>query len=193
MIAAAIGALVVVGCAVSVAHIAASELDVGDGGELARPANISAWPNVGATIRMGAPNSAGMGAASSTPAGSPNAAIPSQLRQVQMAPDAYESFVRTHEYPDGAAFAATIYLLRHDSAFTPEIYEPEQEAAFVMEVIDRNHPDGRRFYSFAPGATSAAALPPGNACAVCHNARGSFNGTFAQFYPAISRYTADQN
>jgi hypothetical protein len=171
----AAGALVVLGCA-------AVALEPDDAAELARPADIDTWPNIGATIRMSA--SPHM---SATAAPAASASTPGQLRQVQMAPDAYAAFLRTREFPDGAAFAATIYLLEHDGSFTPEIYGPSREAAFVMEVIDRGHPDGRRFYAFARGAPSAAALPPGNECAVCHKAQGTLDGTFAQFYPALSR------
>ena len=68
------------------------------------------------------------------------------------------------------------------------LYAEDKEVFFGIEVIDKSHPDGRRFYNFTNGATSATPLPAGNACAVCHNAKGGLQGTFAQHYPAITRF-----
>lgn len=141
--------------------------------EVSRPGDVEAWPTVGTTVRLDRTDHA----------------TPWQMRQVLMAPRDYESFVSTREYADGTTFAVLFYPVVLDAAHTPPLYHAQAEIAFVMEIIDRSHADGRRFYTFAPGATRAAPLPPGNDCAVCHNARGSFDGTFAHMYPALARLT----
>ena len=144
---------------------------------LTRPADLETWPTLGTTLRMSAEN--------------PEQGW--QMRHVQMAPAALRSFIASGQYPDGATFSATLYGVALETTHTPNFYHAEQEAALVMEVIDRAHPDGRRFYVFAPGVTMATALPAGNECAVCHAARGSFDGTFGDFYPTIARHRAASN
>jgi hypothetical protein len=64
----------------------------------------------------------------------------------------------------------------------------EASTVFALEVLDKSHPDGRRFYTYAPGAKTAEALPVGNTCAMCHNARGSLQGTFADDYPLTAHF-----
>ena len=170
---AACGAALMLSCAYGVASTASSRERAG--GEpaqtLTRPVDLDTWPTVGVTMRMTEAD--------------PN--LPAQMRQVQMAPDDYAHFVEALAYPDGAAFAVTIYGVRRDATHTPQFFQAEREVAFAMEVIDRSHPDGRRFYVFDAGQDSASALPPGNECSSCHTARGSFDGTFAHAYPAMAR------
>jgi hypothetical protein len=98
--------------------------------------------------------------------------------------------VKTGTFPDGARLAVTFYALREDPSDTPPLFLGQKETFFALEVMDRSHPDGRRFYAFRPGQTAAAALPPGNSCAQCHAARGSFEGTFAQAYPVMAPIVA---
>jgi hypothetical protein len=141
-----------------------------NGPELERPANVEAWPTVGTTVRLDRNHGQ----------------TPWQMRQVLMAPGDYAHFRRTGEYADGATFAVLFYPVALDSSHQPPLYHAQAEHAFVMEVIDRGHPDGRRFYTFAPGATRAPPLPAGNECAACHNAQGSRDGTFAHLYPALA-------
>lgn len=173
-VAAAACAIAVLGCAYGLPQMAASPATpvASAGPELARPADIDTWPTVGTTMRMDRTDHS----------------VPWQMRQVQIEPSAYERLVRTLAYPDGTAFAATFYPVELDTSHTPPLYHATGEIGFAMEIIDRGHPDGRRFYNFAPGAATAAALPAGNACAVCHNERGSFDGTFAHLYPTIARF-----
>lgn len=168
-------ALVAVGLALALARDAYSQTDVAATAELARPADVERWVTVGVTVRLDRQEHA----------------RPWQMRQVLMAPGAYEEVVRTRRYADGTAFAVNFYTLAHDTSQTPPLYHAAEEEAFAVEVIDRAHPDGRRFYTFAPGEMRAAPLPAGNACAACHNAQGSFDGTFAHMYPALARFASD--
>ncbi|MGQ0534340.1 MAG: cytochrome P460 family protein [Caulobacteraceae bacterium] len=143
-----------------------------DSREIARPADVEAWPTVGTTLRLDRTDHA----------------TPWQMRQVFMAPGDYARFLETREFSDGTTFAVLFYPVARDDSHSPPLYYAQREQAFVMEVIDRGHPDGRRFYTFTPGAERAVPLPAGNECAVCHNARGSFGGTFARMYPALARH-----
>lgn len=136
---------------------------------MARP-DVTRWITVGSTVRTDRTDRV----------------TPSQVRHVQIEPSAYDRLVETLQYPDGAMLAATFHPVTKDDAHTPPLYRSGAPIAFALEVIDRGHPDGRRFYVYEGDAASAAALPPGNECAVCHHAQGGFDGTFAQLYPAIS-------
>jgi hypothetical protein len=137
---------------------------------LTRPADIAFWPTLGSTMRT-----------DGTPA-----ATPRQLRHVQMESSAYRRLVETLRLSDGDTFAVLFYGVEHDTTHTPSLYYAQREQALAMEVIDRAHPDGRRFYVFTRDQTNASPLPPGNECAVCHAARGTFDGTFAHMYPTLA-------
>jgi hypothetical protein len=148
---------------------AASSQD--NGPDIERPADVEAWPTVGTTVRLDRDHGQ----------------TPWQMRQVLMAPADYAHFRRTGAFADGTTFAVLFYPVALDSSHQPPLYHAQAEQALAMEVIDRSHPDGRRFYMFASGATRASPLPAGNECAVCHNAQGSIDGTFAHLYPALAR------
>ena len=145
--------------------------------ELVRPADLELWPSVGTTVRMRVD-----GMAEKLPPGAP-----AQVRLVRMAPDDYAAFLRSGEYRDGSVLAASLYALTTSATTTADVFGTSREVALVAEVLDRSHPDARRFYVFAPGAARATALPPGNDCAECHRENGHFDGTFSLFYPLIAR------
>jgi hypothetical protein len=147
----------------------------GVGADLARP-DVATWPTVGVTMRMHRDN----------------AALPWQMRQVQVEPGAYQRLIETLALQDGAVLTAQFYDVARDDTHTPPFYAATNDVGLAVEVIDRAHPDGRRFYVFAPGAATARALPAGNECAVCHAARGGFDGTFAQHYPLMARFAAGE-
>lgn len=155
--------------ALLVAVLPQAALSQHHGPELERPADLEVWPTVGATVRLDREQA------------------PQQMRQVLIAPDDYAHFRRTGAFKDGTTFAVIFYPVALDSSHQPPLYYARSEQALAMEVIDRTHPDGRRFYTFAPGSTRAAPLPAGNACAACHNAQGSVDGTFAHLYPGLAR------
>jgi hypothetical protein len=140
-------------------------------GALARPAGVDKWITVGTTMRMKGDDPA----------------IPDQFRHIQLEPGAYKALLDGGAYPDGAVLAATFYSARHDEDAS-NLYTQDKQVFFGLEVIDKSHPDGRRFYSFTEGAATAPPLPAGNACAVCHNAKGGLQGTFTQHYPVIARF-----
>ncbi len=134
-----------------------------------RPADVSRWVTLGTTLHMRA----------DTPQ------TPDEMRHVQIAPDAYDQFLRDGTFPDGARFAVTFHALKADGSGAAALYAEDAERFFGLEILDTHHPDGRRFYAYPPGAVSAQALAPGNSCAVCHKAHGTRQGTFAHYYPTI--------
>jgi hypothetical protein len=140
-------------------------------GALVRPADIDTWISIGTTMRMK----------------SADLTIPDQFRHIQIEPGAYKALLKGGAYPEGAVLAATFYSARHDED-AANLYTQDKEVFFGLEVIDKSHPDGRRFYNFADGAAAATPLPAGNACAVCHNAKGGLQGTFVQHYPVVARF-----
>jgi hypothetical protein len=144
----------------------------GDPQAIARPKDVESWITVGTTLRMSRADPA----------------APEQFRHIQVEPGAYRALTANGRLPDGAVLAATLYAARRSETETPTMYAEDKEAGFLIEVLDKRHPDGRRFYVFKPGATSVAPLPAGNACAVCHNAKGALQGTFAQYYPLAAKY-----
>jgi hypothetical protein len=164
-------ASVAIGFALALTDNAYSQPRDGPFAELARPDDVGRWVTVGLTVRMDRQDHA----------------TPSQMRQVLMPADDYEHFVETGGFADGTRFAVLFYPVALDASHQPPLYHGGTEEALVIEVIDRAHPDGRRFYAFAPEAMRASPRAPGNECAVCHNGRGSFDGTFAHLYPMLAR------
>jgi hypothetical protein len=163
-------AVVAVGFALAMAQKAYSQPESASV-ELARPHDVESWVTVGVTVRLDREHGA----------------TPWQMRQVLMPPEDYERFNRTGQLADGARLAVLFYPVALDSSHAPALYHARSADTLAVHVIDRAHPDGRRFYVFASDAARASALPPGNECAVCHNARGGFEGTFAQMYPLMAR------
>lgn len=139
--------------------------------DLPRPA-VENWISVGTTVR----------ASTSDPA------TPNEFHHVQIEPGAYRLLAATKALPDGAILAVTFYSARREPNSTPALFAPDKEQLFALEVLDKTHPDGRRFYTYTPSAKTARALPAGNSCAMCHNARGSLQGTFAHDYPLTAVY-----
>lgn len=164
-------------CAIAVGLAAATSPPT-TGDELPRPTDLHRWFTLGTTLRLGADGSE----------------RPDEMRHIQVRPEAYERFRSDGRFPDGATFAATFYGLERNGGAAPApakdgervLYAQKVERFFSLEVLDRDHPDGRRFYMFRPGAAVAKPLPAGNACAACHNANGAVQGTFAQYYPAMA-------
>jgi hypothetical protein len=145
--------------------------------EVSRPADLYAWPTLGTTLRMRLDGSN----------------VPDEMRHVQVEPKAFDRFRSEGEFPDGTTFAVTFYALEQDGKHSPKtdgepaLYAQGRQRFFGLEVLDRRHADGRRFYSFPPDAYKARALPAGNACAACHRSEATVQGVFAQYYPAMRK------
>lgn len=144
-------------------------------GKLQKPADLANWVFLGASLGMG------------YNPGSFNAARPGQFQVALMEPTAYQHFVRTGHYAPGSMFLLSFY----DSDTQPRSinqngFTQADLTNFEIHLVDpAANKDGRVFYLFGATATQGTPLPPGNACARCHNGHGAFEGTFAQFYPTI--------
>ena len=138
-----------------------------------RPTDLAYWVTLGTTLRLQ----------------SDGQSPPHEMRHVQVDSESYKHFRRDGVFPDGAIFAVTFYSLEEsksdspDTASEPVLVAQKNERFLGLEVLDSGHPDGRRFYSFAPGTDSAHALPAGNSCAVCHRRAAATQGIFIQHYP----------
>jgi hypothetical protein len=139
--------------------------------ELTRPADLDRWITLGSTVRTSKQDHAAA----------------AQLRHVRIDPKALDVLLTTGSYPDGARLAASFHPLSLDKSHDPPLFASQPEQALAIEIIDRGVPDGRVFYLFTKGAATAKAMPQGNECAVCHNARGTLDGTFADLYPLIAK------
>ncbi|HEY8520572.1 MAG TPA: cytochrome P460 family protein [Gammaproteobacteria bacterium] len=144
-------------------------------GRLAFPADAERWVFVGANIG---------GDYTDVPFDPRN---PGRIGVVQMEPSAYAHFMEHGEFADGTMLLLSFY----DSQEKPE---PELNGfvqgdlgAREIHVIDRQRfADGRAFFVFPGRSTSPAEmLAAGNQCVRCHTEHGGFDGTFAQFYPAV--------
>jgi len=139
--------------------------------ELARPADLDRWITLGSTVRTS----------------KEDPATASQLRHVRMEPKALDVLLTTGSYPDGARLAASFHPLSLDKSHDPPLWASQPESVLAVEIIDRGVADGRVFYLFTRGATTARAMPQGNDCAACHNERGTLDGTFADLYPLVAK------
>lgn len=143
-------------------------------GALHRPKDLDQWVFLGASLGMGY-NGAKF-----------NANSPGQFQVVLMEPKAYRRFVAEGEYPDGSMFLLSFYETEQQLSINRSGFVQGELSNFEIHLIDRRRStEGRIFYPFSKADTQAAALPAGNECVTCHVRHGAFNGTFAQFYPAI--------
>ena len=142
--------------------------------QLMRPTDAQTWVTLGTTLRLRTDGSG----------------LPDEMRHVQVRPDSYARFRRDGHFPNGATFIVTFHGLKADPAHSPErngepaLLAQTGERFVGVEVLDSNHSEGRRFYSFPGGVTQTSALPPGNTCATCHRKYGDSQGLFTQHYPA---------
>lgn len=139
---------------------------------MSRPSDFERWVELGTTVHMAATGPE----------------VPAEFRDVRMEPEAYKALLRDGHFPDGAKLAVTFRAPRVEPGESPKLVAEGRETFFAVEVIDRTVADGRRFYLFSEGVAAVAPLPQGNACANCHEAQGTFEGTFAHLYPPIADF-----
>jgi hypothetical protein len=143
-------------------------------GKLLKPADLEQWVFLGASLGMGynRPQSNGGG--------------PGQFQVVLMEPTAYKYFMATGQYAPGSMFLLSFYDAEQKRSINKTGFVQSNLTNYEIHLIDsRRAPDGRTFYVFGAQDTQGNALPKGNACVTCHVGHGAFEGTFAQFYPAI--------
>src|ERR1043165_1030385 len=144
-------------------------------GKLERPADLANWIFLGTSLGMG------------YNPGSFNAAHPGQFQVVLMAPTAYRYSVEPGSYAPGSMFLLSFYdadtqvrsINQH--GFT----QADLTNYEIHLTTSGSGQDAHAFYTFGASDTEGGLVPPGNACVRCHTQHGAFEGTFAQFYPAI--------
>jgi hypothetical protein len=154
-------------------------------GKLQKPADLDSWIFLGTSLGMG------------YNPGSFNAARPGQFQVVLMEPNAYRHFVETGRYAPGSMFLLSFYDADvQKRSINQNGFTQAELTNFEIHLVDPargKEQQGHVFYVFGANATEGAAVPPGNACVRCHVAHGAFDGTFAQFYPAVRALIPKEN
>ena len=92
-------------------------------------------------------------------------------------------------YAEGTMFLLSFYQAEGKS--DPQLPGFVQGALVSQEihVLDKSRfsqGQGHGFFIFrTPQQETASEIPSPNPCVTCHMEHGKFNGTFAQFYPAL--------
>src|SRR5262245_56872041 len=154
--------------ALNVAHFTAD-------GQLTKPADLAQWVFLGTSLGMGY-NQAQF-----------NPASPGQFQVVLMEPSAYRYFMEHGKYAPGSMFLLSFYNSDTRRSISQTGFVQADLTNFEIHLVDARHApeEGRVFYVFGGQATEGRALPKGSECVRCHSAHGAYDGTFAQFYPAI--------
>jgi len=144
-------------------------------GQLLKPADLAQWVFLGTSLGMGY-NQAQF-----------NPGSPGQFQVVLMEPTAYRHFMEHGKYAAGSMFLLSFYNADTRRSINQTGFVQADLTNFEIHLVDkRKSPDeGRVFYVFGGQATAGRALPKGNDCVRCHAGHGAYEGTFAQFYPAI--------
>ena len=143
-------------------------------GELLRPANLDEWVFLGASLGMGY-NSVDFDPKS-----------PGNFQVVLMEPSAYAHFKTHGRYANGSMFLLSFYPAEQRVSIDRAGFVQGELKNFEIHLLDRSRfAEGRAFYLFGPKDDKGAVLPPGSPCVECHVRDGAFDGTFAQFYPAL--------
>jgi Cytochrome P460 len=144
-------------------------------GQLVKPADLAQWVFLGTSLGMGY-NQARFDPAS-----------PGQFQVVLMEPNAYRYFMEHGQYAPGSMFLLSFYGSDQRRSINRVGYVQANLSSFEIHLVDaRKAPEeGRVFYVFDAQDAMGSALPKGSECVRCHARHGAFDGTFAQFYPAI--------
>jgi hypothetical protein len=103
-----------------------------------------------------------------------------------MEPNAYQYFIETGRYAPGSMFLLSFYDAEQKRSINKAGFVQSNLTNYEIHLVDaRRQPEGRTFFVFGAQDTQGNALPQGNACVKCHAGHGAFEGTFAQFYPAL--------
>ena len=144
-------------------------------GQLTKPADLAQWVFLGTSLGMGY-NQAQF-----------NPGTPGQFQVVLMEPTAYRYFMEHGKYAPGSMFLLSFYNSDSQRSINQTGFVQADLTNFEIHLIDARHApeEGRVFYVFGGQATEGRALPKGSECVRCHATHGAYDGTFAQFYPAI--------
>jgi len=154
-------------------------------GKLQKPADLDNWIFLGASLGMG------------YNPGSFNAANPGQFQVAMMEPNAYRYFLEHKTFAPGSMFLLSFYNAdKQPRSINQNGFTQAELTNFEIHLVDPvrgKEQEGHVFYLFSANAKEGNFVPPGNSCVRCHVDHGAFNGTFAQFYPAIRPLIPKEN
>ena len=143
-------------------------------GKLQKPADLDRWVFLGTSLGMG------------YNPGSFNAARPGQFQVALMEPTAYRYFLEHGSYAPGSMFLLSFYDAdTQERSINQHGFTQAELTNYEIHLIDPGNAEGHGFYMFGPESSTGNPVAPGSACVRCHVQHGAFEGTFAQFYPAI--------
>ena len=144
-------------------------------GKLTRPVNYREWIFLSSGLGM---------------TYGPNAPAEPSFDNVFVSPASYREFQKTGLWPDKTMFVLEIRGASSHGSINKAGHFQNESAMIEVEVKDSSRfPDKFAFFGFGdkpgkPGAT-AARIPPGSVCNVCHSKNGGADSTFVQFYPTL--------
>jgi hypothetical protein len=174
-----------ISCSLVVAASAQAPRDGGgaaryeNGTDLVLPADYRSWPFIGA----------GLGMTYDGERGTPPSANP-LFTHAFVNPAAYEHFMRTGTWPDGAVFMLEFRASQTEGSINRAGRYATELTLLEAEVKDSRFPDGWAFYAFGrEGALAPVAKPLAGddvaSCVECHTEHGAVERTFVQFYPHL--------
>jgi hypothetical protein len=116
--------------------------------------------------------------------GSPEAAHTQEPKfdNVFVSRPAYQSFLETGKWPDGAIFVLEV----RSSQSKASINKGGQFQSDLIAIEAEVKSGGKwAFYGFGKGTASAKQIPATAACYSCHSQHGAVDNTFVQFYPTL--------
>jgi hypothetical protein len=144
-------------------------------GKLLKPVALDQWVFLGTSLGMGY-NEMQMHTDPSTPG---------QFQVVLMEPGAYRYFMQHGRYAAGSMFLLSFYDADQRRSINKTGFVQSNLASYEIHRIAGEGAEAHQFYLFGPRDTEGGPMPKGNDCVRCHVTHGAFDGTFAQFYPAI--------
>jgi hypothetical protein len=112
---------------------------------------------------------------------------PGPFQIVLMEPAAYAYFRQRGRYADGTLLLPSFYATQKGASIDRAGFVLGDLSNFDIHMIDhaRFAKEGRAFFTFGKNDRQSTALPEGGACVECHQPKGAFDGSFAQFYPLL--------
>lgn len=156
-----------------------------DQAQLLRPADLEHWVLLGASIGHGYSGGRNNRFSSTDPG---------LIQVVTMEPTAFAYFKENAALADGTMLSLSFYRsLPRPEPLVDGIVQGDL-ASFEIHLIDKERfADKSAFYLFKNEAASARMIPAGNDCVSCHNQHGSFDSTFAQFYPPMRNHLSQEH
>lgn len=106
---------------------------------------------------------------------------------VFVTPEAYRSFLKTGQWPDGTMFVMEVRRSKSRESINDSGHFQGDSLGMEAEVKDSIRFPGKwGFYAFTTAGKAGKLLPAATTdCQACHSAHGAVDNTFVQFYPTL--------